>query len=763
MMTRPLTRRRFLTGCAGAGAAVACGAMGTAAAFAEGGRIGAAAQPESAQVHTICQACPNACGYTAWVVDGELGKTIGDAASPNAAGNLCARGYGFTQSASSSSNLKNPMRRKKDGSYKTISWDDALREIGDTVQGIIAASGAGSVALISEGSSSTASAYGRRFMHALGSSNAFIDDVTDNIAKAAAFTQVIGTSSYHADIANADLVLLIDTSYADITTPDLTAALRTASETGTKMIAIDPRLGTVASFASEWVAVNPGSELALLLAICNQLIRDGRYDRAFVAENATGFEEWSARIEGCTAAWAQDITGVASDRIASLAAELWEAAPRVAIQYENGSIGAASYVNSTETARAVCLLNMLLGSWGAEGGALLPFDYSAASFDAVLSKPARAAQGVSAAPTIVGFPLGQPFGASAAHAIELADQGIIRALFVVEADIAYDYASIPDVEGKLRNADLLVAICQQATQTSQLADYILPVCPYLESASLPVFCQGPRPAVSIAMPVLEADGSSNAKPIDEIICGLATACKIEGSFSFSMADAASLQLEQVGLTLEGLAQTGSGTIDGAHAARRTDWATPSGKIECMSAACERAGLPASPIWVPTREASDIAALLSDDMNLGQRNGTTLLVHGDTAETDQLEFHLITGQQSVLGSHGSNVEELMDIAEAYRLDSIWVNARVASLLGMSTGDAVIVRNDHGAHEATLFATERIAPTAVYLPSGFGRTAPRQQIANGKGVNPAMFCDAVVQPGYGTLCTQDACVQLQKAGE
>ena len=75
MMTRPLTRRRFLAGCAGAGAAVACGAAGTAAAFAEGGHIGAAAQPESAQVHTICRACPNACGYTAWVVDDELSKT----------------------------------------------------------------------------------------------------------------------------------------------------------------------------------------------------------------------------------------------------------------------------------------------------------------------------------------------------------------------------------------------------------------------------------------------------------------------------------------------------------------------------------------------------------------------------------------------------------------------------------------------------------------------------------------------------------------
>lgn len=756
MQTRPLTRRTFVAGCAAAGTVATLGAAQAQDAFAEGGQIGSDARPESTQVHSICQACPNACAFTAYTVDGKLGKVIGDAFDPNAAGTLCARGYGYTQSALSENNLPNPLRRKEDGSFRTIGWDEAFAEIGEKLQAIIDESGAGAVGMVCNGALPTALAYGTRFMHALGSGNVWIDGATRNLCKEAAFAQVIGTGSYAPDFDNAEVAVLIDTSYADVTTPGRAAALQALRAADKPIIAIDPRLGTVASFADTWVAVNPGSELALLLAVCNCLVRTNRYDKEFVAAHASGFAEWVAAIDGCTPAWAEGITGVPGYRIEEVASRLAEAAPRVAIEYCNGTLAADAYVNSSQTARVVCLLNALLGTWNVPGGALLPFDYAAYQPEAVLVQAGPDAAHLETVSSVVGFPLGAPFGASAAASIQQAQTGSLKAMLLVEADMAYDHACIPDVDHALGELDLLVCVSQQMTQTAAEADYVLPVCSYLECGSLPVFLQGATPGVAIANAVIESS-ASNALPIDRIIEGLARSCSVEDTFALSLDEVAQAQLEGMGLTVEGLRETGSAAAR-QNVARVATWATPSHRIQFSSTACEEAGVGALPLWVPLPATSSITAVISDDMNARQRDRVAVLADAD----EPLTFNLITGQQPVIGQDSANVAELMDIAEQYDLDSVWINADVAAVLGIETGDMVALTNDKATCQAKAFVTHRIAPTALYLPSGFGHTAQRQQVSFRQGINPLVFAEPIIEEGYGILCTQGACVKLLKEG-
>lgn len=758
MKNVPLTRRRFLEASAVAGAAVAC-AGAPVTALAEGGQIGAAARPVSQQVNTVCPACPNGCSFTAYVVDGQLGKVIGNGTDPQAAGTLCARGYGCTQSVFSDARVKNPLRKKADGSFQTISWDEALAEIAEDTIAIVEGAGAEAVAMIYDGLSSTASAYGPRFMDAIGSANAFVDDVTLNVNKEAAFMQVIGTGSYVPDVAHAKLVVLLDTSYADIATPGLVAKLQAARQSGTPIIAIDSRLGTLASFADEWVGVNPGTELALLLAVCNTMIRNNRYDQAFIEQNVSGFDAWAASIDGCTSLWAEGITGVDSWRIDELASRIVEAAPSVAIEYGNGRVGAGTFSNSSETARCVCLLNALAGAWNAKGGALMPFDLSAADFTKAVGKVPGAtdAQPAGMGPT---FPLGAKVGASAANALRLVRTGTIRVLFSLDADIAYDYASIAGLADTLENMDLFVCFAHEMTETALLADYVLPVSSYLESASLPLFSSTEVASVAVSSPVLTSS-EGTALPMDAAVAALADACGLRDAFAFSLDEAAAAQLAAVGLELEGLKGNGSAELSGPSVKRVSGWQTPTGKIQCVSAACQDAGLPASPVWVPTLEQSTIQAVVSDDENLGQENSVSILTSGgfDGRPT----FHLITGQQTVVGYEGYDTAELTSIADTYGLDEMWINAQIAQALGIETGDEVWVGNDQAVAHVRAFVTQRIVPTAVYLPAGFGRTSYKQSNAHDVGVNPIRFSDGVIEGGYGTLCTQEACVWLWKEGE
>ncbi len=755
MTTRPLTRRCFLTGCAALGAAAACAAVDAAPAFAQGGDIGVSARPDAQQIHTICQACPHACGYTAYVVDGKLTKTIGDESNPHAAGRLCARGYGFTQSAYSEANLKTPLRRTEDGSFQNISWDEAFEGIGERLGSIIQEAGPGAVALIYDGASSVGAAYGPRFMHGLGSANAYVDDVTWNVNKEAALTQVIGAPAYIPDFQHASLILLVDTSYADVATPSMAAALQAARNEGTPIIALDARLGDVASFSDAWVAVNPGSELAVLMAVCNYLIANGLYDKAFVAANASGFSTWAASLSECTPQWAEDISGVTAAEIEQLAVRLHQAAPHVAIEFGNGNIGFSAFSNSSETARIICLLAMLLGAWNVSGGLYLPYDLEGFSFSAVMGSDIPAT-GLATAPSLATYPLGHPFGASAANGLRMAGNGAIRALFAVEADVAYDYASLTDLPRKLANLDLFVCVSQKMTETAQQADYVLPVCSYLQSASLPQFFQGAVPYATFGDAVLVQEGTT-ALPLSQIFEGLAQGCGIGEAFAFTQEEAAAAMLSQAGLTLEGLQAAGSVEL-GSQVQRLTGWPTPTQKIQCVSQACANAGLPASPVWVPPLQSSNIQGVESLDKNLGTQDVTDILTEGLRSG---LKLHLLTGQQTVLGSVGYDVAELTDIASQYGLDGLWVNADVAEALGIQSGDEVFISNELASSKVRAFVTSRIAPTAVYLPSGFGHASRGHEAAS--GINPARFSPPVLEGGYGTLCTQEACVWLRKEGE
>lgn len=753
MKDMPLTRRRFLEGCAGAGALVAVGStVATAQAFAEGGQIGVDARPEWSTAYTICEGCPNACSFQAYVVDGTLEKTLGNATDPNAAGNLCARGYGYTQSAFSDARVKNPLRRKDGGGFQTISWDEAAQEIGSRLEGILSVYGPDAIALVYSGVRRNARILSTAFMRALGSGNVFVDDVTYDVVKGAALMQTIGCDQYFADVANADAVLLVDASLADITTPDLVAALQKAREAGKTIVALDPRLGALGSFADDWYAANPGTELAVLLAVCQYLVANGLYDRDFVEANVAGFDAWAQALSEYTAEWAEGVTGIEGFRIEQLAATLHDAAPKVAIEYGNGRIGGTSYANSPQTMRVVCLLAALLGSWGQQGGNLLPYD-----FDAVVGKDGSGVQkkassvlessirmeGISSA-----VDAGAPFALSPQHGHAL------KALVAVDADVAYDYAAIPRLQESLEAVDLFVCISEEMTATAQCADYVLPLASYLEQGTFAEPAQGAFAAWAASSAAMTADDGVNARPLDEVFDLIANAANVDDGIGQAARDAADAALQACGLSAQGVAANGVCAVSPGTVARVAAWRTPSGKIECVSSPQLDPGNAQLPLWVEPRGSSNIGLAVSEDLNFGQGNVDAVVIEDGQSPT----FKLITGQQSALGMHGYNTAELMDISEKYGLDRVWINAEVAQALGISQDDRIVVHNGRHACEAKAFVTSRIVPTALYMPMSYGRTAERQKVAKGIGDNVFLFSEPVLVPGSGALGIQEACVSV-----
>lgn len=283
--------------------------------------------------------------------------------------------------------------------------------------------------------------------------------------------------------------------------PSSVAALQQAHENGAHIVLVDPRLNNSIAFADEWVPINPGTDLALILAMSNVLINRDLYDAEYVAANSVGFDEWASAIAGYTPEWAEGITGIPAADIERLALEFAEAAPAASIEPSwRGAFG-CSYANSGETARALCLFNTLLGCWNQPGGALFLPSVKAGDLD-----PAKFPEVPKVEAKMWGaeeYPLALSSMGTNLYVAEMAKEGKVKGLFFYNSNMAAGYSNPAQLAEDFANLDLMVVVDVQMSETAMLADYVLPECSYLERRELPEFVGGRVPVVSLRDQVLE--------------------------------------------------------------------------------------------------------------------------------------------------------------------------------------------------------------------------------------------------------------------
>lgn len=733
MSENAITRRGFIAGSAGVAAAAAWGGyLGFGAqqtAYADQGEEDSA----DSWAYTLCNACSSKCGYKAFVKDGKLSKLLGNPAEQNSKGKLCARGYGYPTIAYSKDRLSDPLKKNDKGGFDPISWDQAFKEIGEKVQGILSSDGPQALAMVQDPRPS-GSYYSKRFINALGSANFYTHGAACNLSKASGFTQVIGTGDYESDPENAKMIMYLGRSVADAIRPAHLKAMQKAHENGAKVVIVDPRLNASSVFASQWVSINPGTDLALVLAMSNVLIKENLYDAAYVAANVEGFDEFAEGVKDCTPSWAASVTGVPENVIAGLAHDFAKAAPAACI--DSGWRGAFGnqYANSGETARAICIFNTLLGCWNQKGGALLTSSASAGALDEKKFPPVPKPEGKQAGAE--EYPLAVSSMGVNVYAAKLAKEGKMKGMFFYNSNMVAGYSN-PKYLGECLDAlELCVVIDIQMSETAQHADYVLPECSFLERMELPSFAGGKMPTVSLRDKVLDTI-LPNTKPCDEIFCGLAQACGVGEYFQFSVEELADAQLQSVGLSLDALRKSGTAAIPGKEFVYGTTpaWKTPTGKIQFASEACKQAGYPAAPTWLAP--------------SVAPAGGT--------------QFRIITGKQPIM-SHTStaNCEALMSITREYDLTRVWMNAERAAQLGIEDGDIIEISNEQHTGTARVKVTQRMNPTALFVPGAYGCSSAEQKTAYGVGLRPTDFTPFQLEAGYGGTQAHEVLVSVKKVG-
>mgnify|MGYP000007927138 FL=1 len=728
MSGHALTRRSFLVGSAGV-AAVAAGAGLVSLSVRGEADADAETDKRTEVVHSLCNSCSSKCGYYAYVVDGELTKLIGDEAHPNAQGKLCARGYGYSQIAYSPDRLTDPMKKNENGEFEVIGWDQALSEIGQKVNDIIAQYGPEALAMVQDPRPS-GKYYTKRFMNALGSPNVYTHGAACNLSKESGFTQAIGAANFESDVANSKMTMFIGRSYADAIRPSSVAALQQAHENGAHIVLVDPRLNNSIAFADEWVPINPGTDLALILAMSNVLINRDLYDAEYVAANSVGFDEWASAIADYTPEWAEGICDVPADAIVEIAESLAAAAPACAIEPSWRAAFGCAYQNSFETARAVCAVNALLGCWGQKGGALITSSPKAGDVDPVkfpeVPKPAAKRLGDAEYPLALSGT-----GTNLAVLNGCAD-GAIQGVFFYNSNAVQGYAQPAKWREALSQAKLVVTIDVQMSETALASDYVLPECTVLERLELPEFIGGKKHYVALRTPVIERI-HPETRPCDEIFAGLAEACGVGEYFDFTVEELAEAQLASVGTSIEEVREAGIVELaDPGFAFGTPTFKTPTEKFQFTSAKVAEAGLNPVIGYVPR-----------------------------LVEPAEGEFSLIGGKQGI-HSHTMtlNLEALNAISREYQLERLWMAASDAADLGIVDGDTVELSSSECSGQVAVKVTERLKPGVLFLPTHYGGTSPYLTRAQGFGLNMMDFVPLHLEPGVGSTMSQEVAVKVRK---
>lgn len=425
-------------------------------------------------IRTVCaHDCPDMCSLLAHVESGRIVKIQGDPDQPFTAGFACGKVNRDMELVYSPERLTTPLRRtgpKGSGQFAAITWDQALDEIVERWQALIAS--CGPLAILGYAYSAHQGLMNRGLtnglFHALGTSRLLGGTVCDSCAEAAWDATVGPTGGADPEsVTESDLIIGWG-SDLHATNVHLWAKIEQVRKHGVQLVVIDPRRTRAAQAADWYLPIRIGTDSALALGVMHILVRDNLADRAYLAEHTLGFEQVKRDVlPRFTPDRVAEITGLSATDIEHLAAMYGAArTPFIRIGF-----GMSRFTHGGQNLRTVALLPGVTGAYGRYGGGAMLA--TAASFD-LNYNAVRKPSGPATARTINHLKLGEAL-------LEATDPPI-RALFIAANNPAVTNPDTAKIRAGLSREDLFTVVHDPfMTATARHADIVLPATTYLET------------------------------------------------------------------------------------------------------------------------------------------------------------------------------------------------------------------------------------------------------------------------------------------
>jgi anaerobic selenocysteine-containing dehydrogenase len=244
--------------------------------------------------NTTCYMCACRCGIRVTLRDGEIRFIEGNPDHPLNKGVICAKGSSGIMKQYSPARLTKPLLRKAgshrgDNEFEEISWDKAFELMAERM-GKLRSTDPKRFALFTgrDQMQALTSMFAKQF----GTPNYAAHGGLCSVNMAAGMIYTIGGSFWEfggPDLDRARLFVMIGTAEDHHSNP-MKMALSKFKRQGGKFISINPVRTGYSAIADEWIPIKPGTDGALFLALTNELIRQGLYDREFLVQYSNAAE-----------------------------------------------------------------------------------------------------------------------------------------------------------------------------------------------------------------------------------------------------------------------------------------------------------------------------------------------------------------------------------------------------------------------------------------------------------------------------------------
>ena len=431
---------------------------------------------------TICPFCGVGCGLLLDVENGKVVRVIPEKDHIVSKGKICGKGATAHKTLYLPGRLTRPLKRVGD-SFIEVGWDEALSEIAERIKEVKEKYGGKAIAIYGGCQNTLEEVYlMSKLTRFLGSNNVDSCARICHEPSATALKEVVGIGASGTsveEIPNAKVLVIAGEQITE-SHPVLTEYLMEAKKHGTKIIVIDPRFTKTAKLADLYIPVNQGTDVYLYNAVGNYLIQNGLYDEKFVKSRAKGFEEYVRNVSRYTLEEAEKVTGVPKELIIKFA-EMITTKPTIF----SWGLG-LSEGGGVNAVRAFLNLMLLTGNVGMKGAGLIVYrGQSNVQGSGDLLKPWILPNGplneenARKLGELWGFEIPLEKGLTVTDA--LLTENDIRAVILVNYNVAHSLPNKSKVIKRLKEMDLVVVLDSYMTDTAKLAHYVLPIAMWAES------------------------------------------------------------------------------------------------------------------------------------------------------------------------------------------------------------------------------------------------------------------------------------------
>ncbi|WP_420590510.1 molybdopterin-containing oxidoreductase family protein [Bacterioplanoides sp.] len=424
---------------------------------------------------SACVLCSMNCGLQLDVEDNQILRIKADDTNPITLGHICNKAYSVNHYVHHKQRLSGPLKRSADQSgHQSVSWDNALSEIGHRLRQIADIHGGDKIAMAGLGGQGNHSdvLHGLAMLKSFKSPWFFSAYAQEKTQHHLVERWMLGSpphSMIHPDPWNSDVLVVIGCNPIHSNRGYKTQEnLREFKKQGKQLIVIDPRKSETARKADIHVAHKPGTDVWLLSAMVSLVVNNNWIDQSFVVNHTRDYDEILNHFRGLDIDDLCQRCDVEPEQLLEIT--------RAYATADKGSLfwdtGVEWIPNTTLVSWLLRVLLTITGNFGRPGGNTLRPGFMADGHLLESKVPF-----VAPASGIVGIPALGPFEMFSPNLlVDEIEAGNIKALVVSSANPLRSYANSEAMKAAFAKLELLVVMDTSYTETAMEADYVL-ACP----------------------------------------------------------------------------------------------------------------------------------------------------------------------------------------------------------------------------------------------------------------------------------------------